>query len=107
MNWLQKLMAPRIRTKGTGKGKVPEGLWEKCDGCGAVLYGPELENNLMVCPQCTHHHKIRARKRLEAERGRQDAGESIPDPRQDISFRRLMLDPVFRTLTESLMLPAI
>lgn len=66
MNWLQKLMAPRIRTKGTGKGKVPEGLWEKCDGCGAVLYGPELENNLMVCPQCTHHHKIRARKRLGA-----------------------------------------
>jgi acetyl-CoA carboxylase carboxyl transferase subunit beta len=66
MNWLQKLMAPRIRTLGTGKGKVPEGLWEKCDGCGAVLYGPELENNLMVCPQCTHHHKIRARKRLTA-----------------------------------------
>jgi acetyl-CoA carboxylase carboxyl transferase subunit beta len=66
MNWLQKLMAPRIRTLGTGKGKVPEGLWEKCDGCGAVLYGPELENNLMVCPQCAHHHKIRARKRLTA-----------------------------------------
>ena len=66
MNWLQKLMAPRIRTIGTGKGKVPEGLWEKCDGCGAVLYGPELENNLMVCPQCGHHHKIRARKRLLA-----------------------------------------
>ena len=66
MNWLQKLMAPRIRTAGTGKGKVPEGLWEKCDGCGAVLYGPELENNLMVCPQCSHHHKIRARKRLNA-----------------------------------------
>ncbi|OJY88110.1 MAG: acetyl-CoA carboxylase subunit beta [Lysobacterales bacterium 63-13] len=66
MNWLQKLMAPRIRTISTGKGKVPEGLWEKCDGCGAVLYGPELENNLMVCPQCGHHHKIRARKRLLA-----------------------------------------
>lgn len=66
MNWLQKLMAPRIRTLGAGKGKVPEGLWEKCAGCGAVLYGPELENNLMVCPQCTHHHKIRARKRLNA-----------------------------------------
>ena len=66
MNWLQKLMAPRIRTAATGRGKVPEGLWEKCDGCGAVLYGPELENNLMVCPQCSHHHKIRARKRLLA-----------------------------------------
>ena len=66
MNWLQKLMTPRIRTLGAGKGKVPEGLWEKCAGCGAVLYGPELENNLMVCPQCSHHHKIRARKRLNA-----------------------------------------
>ena len=66
MNWLQKLMAPRIRTEGKSKGKVPEGLWEKCSGCGAVLYGPELGNNLMVCPQCGHHHKIRARKRLTA-----------------------------------------
>ncbi len=66
MNWLQKLMAPRIRTQSTGKGKVPEGLWEKCDGCGMVLYGPELENNLMVCPKCGHHHPIKARRRLEA-----------------------------------------
>ena len=66
MNWLQKLMTPRIRTQSTGKGKVPEGLWEKCDGCGAVLYGPELENNLMVCPKCAHHHAIKARKRLTA-----------------------------------------
>lgn len=64
MNWLQKLMSPRIRTQNAGKGKVPEGLWEKCDGCGAVLYGPELENNLMVCPKCSHHHTILARKRL-------------------------------------------
>ncbi|MBN8480603.1 MAG: acetyl-CoA carboxylase carboxyltransferase subunit beta [Xanthomonadales bacterium] len=66
MNWLQKLMTPRIRTQKTSKGKVPEGLWEKCDGCGAVLYGPELEKNLMVCPKCAHHHAIAARKRLVA-----------------------------------------
>ena len=66
MNWLQKLMTPRIRTQSTGKGKVPEGLWEKCDGCGAVLYGPELDNNLMVCPKCGHHHAIKARRRLDA-----------------------------------------
>jgi acetyl-CoA carboxylase carboxyl transferase subunit beta len=66
MNWLQKLMTPRIRTQNTGKGKVPEGLWEKCDGCGAVLYGPELEKNMMVCPKCSHHHTIHARKRLTA-----------------------------------------
>lgn len=33
--------------------------------------------------------------------------DAIPDPRQDVSFGRLMLDPEFRTLTESLMQPAI
>src|SRR6516225_8623016 len=66
MSWLQKLMPARIRTEGTSKGKVPEGLWEKCDGCGAVLYRPELERNLEVCPKCGHHHAIGARKRLVA-----------------------------------------
>src|SRR6478736_1265145 len=66
MSWLQKLMPARIRTEGTSKGKVPEGLWEKCAGCAAVLYRPELERNLEVCPKCGHHHPIRARKRLTA-----------------------------------------
>jgi len=66
MNWLQKLVGPRARSATVGKGKVPEGLWEKCDGCGAVLYKPELEAALMVCPKCGHHHAIRARARLAA-----------------------------------------
>jgi acetyl-CoA carboxylase carboxyl transferase subunit beta len=66
MNWLQKLVGPRARSATAGKGKVPEGLWEKCDGCGAVLYKPELEAALMVCPKCGHHHAIRARARLAA-----------------------------------------
>ena len=45
---------------------MPEGLWEKCDSCGAVLYRPELEENLEVCPKCSHHMPIRARARLAA-----------------------------------------
>ncbi|MDE1894098.1 MAG: acetyl-CoA carboxylase carboxyltransferase subunit beta [Xanthomonadaceae bacterium] len=68
MNWLQKIMTPRARTQNTtaGKGSVPEGVWEKCGGCGTVLYRPELERNLMVCPKCEHHHYIAARTRLDA-----------------------------------------
>ena len=67
MSWLQKLMPSRIRTEGnTTKGKVPEGLWEKCEACAAVLYRPELERNLEVCPKCGHHRPIGARKRLAA-----------------------------------------
>ncbi len=67
MSWLQKLMPARIRTEGTKKtGSVPEGLWEKCDSCAAVLYKPELERNLYVCPKCSHHMAIAARDRLDA-----------------------------------------
>ncbi|MEO5962458.1 MAG: acetyl-CoA carboxylase, carboxyltransferase subunit beta [Thermomonas sp.] len=68
MSWLKKLMPARIRTE-TGaerKRSVPEGLWEKCERCGAVLYRPELEANLEVCPKCNFHMPIRARARLAA-----------------------------------------
>lgn len=68
MSWLKKLMPSGIRTE-TGAAKrrsVPEGLWEKCDRCGAVLYRPELEENLEVCPKCSFHMPIRARVRLTA-----------------------------------------
>jgi len=57
-------MPSRIRTEGGNKRSVPEGLWEKCDKCGSVLYRPELEENLEVCPKCGHHMPIRARARL-------------------------------------------
>src|SRR5690606_38997548 len=68
MSWLKKLVPPRIRTDSaaTRKRSVPEGLWEKCERCGAVLYGPELEENLEVCPKCAFHRPIRARARLKA-----------------------------------------
>lgn len=66
MSWLKKLMPSRIRTdSGAGrKRSVPEGLWEKCERCGSVLYRPELEENLEVCPKCGFHMPIRARARL-------------------------------------------
>lgn len=68
MSWLKKLMPSGIRTEsGVSKRRsVPEGLWEKCDRCGAVLYRPELEENLEVCPKCNFHMPIRARARLKS-----------------------------------------
>ncbi|KGQ19191.1 Acetyl-coenzyme A carboxyl transferase beta chain [Lysobacter dokdonensis DS-58] len=66
MSWLKKLMPAGIRTEGGTKRSVPDGLWEKCDKCGSVLYRPELEENLEVCPKCSHHMAIRARARLKS-----------------------------------------
>ncbi|GAB2520665.1 acetyl-CoA carboxylase, carboxyltransferase subunit beta [Lysobacter humi (ex Lee et al. 2017)] len=67
MSWLKKLMPSGIRTEGASRRRsVPEGLWEKCDRCAAALYRTELEENLEVCPKCSHHRPIRARARLAA-----------------------------------------
>ncbi len=92
MNWLQKIMTPRVRTPGTatnGKGKVPEGVWEKCGGCGTVLYRPELERNLIVCPKCGHHHTIEARARLKAflDEGSTQEWWASMEPTDPLKFR--------------------
>ena len=91
MNWLQKIMTPRTRPQSStaGKGSVPEGVWEKCGGCGAVLYRPELDRNLMVCPKCGHHHYIEARTRLRAlldEGSAQELWASM-EPTDPLKFR--------------------
>lgn len=65
MSWFQKLMPSRIRTEGGSKRQVPEGLWTKCEACTAVLYRPELERNLFVCPKCADHMRLPARVRLD------------------------------------------
>lgn len=66
MNWLDRIIPPKTkRSRGSGKG-VPEGLWRKCDGCKAVLYGAELVSANEVCPKCRHHHRITGMQRLRS-----------------------------------------
>ncbi|MFW1676313.1 acetyl-CoA carboxylase, carboxyltransferase subunit beta [Pontibacter sp. JAM-7] len=63
-NWLEKIVPSLVRSERK-RAAVPEGLWKKCPKCEAVLYRPELETNLNVCPKCDHHMRLGARKRLE------------------------------------------
>ena len=89
MSWLSKLMPSRIRTEGGNKRGVPEGLWSKCDSCAAVLYRPEMERNLEVCPKCGHHHAIGARQRLSLFLDEGSAIEIAPnlEPNDALRFR--------------------
>jgi len=64
-SWLDKLVPSLIRSESRAKANVPEGVWEKCPKCGAVLYRPELEKHLNVCPKCEHHMVLSARRRIE------------------------------------------
>jgi len=65
MSWLQKLLPPKIKRAEGAKKSIPEGLWCKCPSCEATLYSSDLEKNLSVCPKCGHHHRLRARDRLD------------------------------------------
>ena len=64
-NWFDKILPSFIKKDTTKKSSVPEGLWQTCSGCNKVLYVPELEASLYVCPKCDHHVRIGARKRLD------------------------------------------
>lgn len=50
-------------SKQTKRG-VPEGLWERCPGCGASIYKKEAKKNHNVCPQCEYHFYVSAPERI-------------------------------------------
>jgi acetyl-CoA carboxylase carboxyl transferase subunit beta len=61
MAWFKKTKESR----GEKKGKIPEGLWVKCDGCKEIVYKKEIDKNLKICPKCNYHFRISARERLK------------------------------------------
>jgi acetyl-CoA carboxylase carboxyl transferase subunit beta len=81
MSWLEKLLPSKIQqTDPADRRTVPEGLWVKCPSCETVLYKNDLEENQNVCPKCSHHHRITARKRLDAfldPEGRYEIGQEV------------------------------
>jgi len=89
MSWFEKLLPSKIRTEGGTSKTVPEGLWTKCEECGAVLYRAEVERSLDVCPKCEHHMRIGARERLGSfldESPRVEIGAGI-EPVDELKFR--------------------
>jgi acetyl-CoA carboxylase carboxyl transferase subunit beta len=56
-NELEPTAEKRVRT---------EGLWIKCESCGATVWKAELETNLNVCPKCDKHFKMSAHARIES-----------------------------------------
>ncbi|MCC7412071.1 MAG: acetyl-CoA carboxylase carboxyltransferase subunit beta [Gammaproteobacteria bacterium] len=89
MSWFRKLLPSRIRTNGSTRRSIPEGLWSSCPACKAVLYRTELERNLEVCSKCGHHMRIGARKRIDTfldPQPRTGIGEEI-EPIDFLKFR--------------------
>ncbi len=89
-SWLDKFVPTIMRseTRRT-QGSVPEGLWKKCPKCDNVLYRPELEKNLDVCPKCEHHIRVSARRRLDIfldKEGRAEIAAHL-EPEDKLKFK--------------------
>ena len=55
------LEGPPVRTKR----EVPDGLWMRCSGCEGTLFRRSVVENMDVCPECGHHFRIGAARRIE------------------------------------------
>ncbi|HZU29366.1 MAG TPA: acetyl-CoA carboxylase, carboxyltransferase subunit beta [Bryobacteraceae bacterium] len=41
-----------------------EGLWQKCEHCGQIIWRKALEESQQVCPKCAWHFRLDARTRV-------------------------------------------
>jgi acetyl-CoA carboxylase carboxyl transferase subunit beta len=55
MAWFEKKKKP---LKASDKRDVPGDVFDKCEGCGEILYREKLAQNLGVCPECGSHFRI-------------------------------------------------
>ncbi len=46
------------------KRAVPDGVWEKCPGCGEPIFTKELDKNSKVCPKCDFHFPLSGHERV-------------------------------------------
>ncbi|HEX4750467.1 MAG TPA: acetyl-CoA carboxylase, carboxyltransferase subunit beta [Bryobacteraceae bacterium] len=51
--------------KDSEKSVKTEGLWQKCEACGQIIWRKAVEENLQVCPKCGHHFRLNATERLQ------------------------------------------
>lgn len=57
MAWFRKDKKP---LNAQDRRDLPSDVFDKCPGCGEILYRERLAQNLNVCPTCGHHLRISA-----------------------------------------------
>ncbi|MGQ9631501.1 MAG: acetyl-CoA carboxylase, carboxyltransferase subunit beta [bacterium] len=63
MDWFKK---PKFTTAKIAESRLgmPDGVWQKCTGCGEILYTKEVEKNLKTCPKCGYHFRLSSWERI-------------------------------------------
>lgn len=64
MSWFKR-KKENITTEESERGRIPAGLWVKCDQCAEIIYRKEVDALGMVCPKCSYHFPIPPEDRLK------------------------------------------
>ena len=62
MPWFRKDKKP---LSSTDRRDVPTDVFDKCEGCGEILYREKLAQHLNVCPHCGFHFRVSADRYIE------------------------------------------
>lgn len=62
MAWFRKDKKP---LKSQDRRDLPADVFDKCRGCGEILYAEKLAQNFQVCPSCGHHSRITPERYVE------------------------------------------
>ncbi len=62
MAWFRKEKKP---LKAADRRDLPADVFDKCEGCGEILYREKLSENDFVCPSCAFHFRIPAERYLD------------------------------------------
>lgn len=88
MNWLTNFVKPKIRAL-VGAKDIPDNLWQKCHGCGQMLFQKDVDANAHVCPLCGYHFRIAIKKRLAMmyDNGQYQTVAVPPVPADPLKFK--------------------
>ncbi len=64
MGWFKRIKKG-VTTETNQKKEIPEGLWYKCPKCKTIITSEDHHNQLYVCHNCNHHHRINAKEYFE------------------------------------------
>ena len=62
MAWFRKDKKP---LRSDDRRDLPPDVFDKCEGCGEILYAEKLAQNFQVCPSCGHHFRLPAERYVE------------------------------------------
>ncbi len=63
-DWFANRRKETHETPQAQEREIADGLWTKCDSCGALTYTKDLRANQMVCLECNHHMRVYSDERI-------------------------------------------